>query len=43
MVIDRVMPSGINMVSVLFEPSETDFYAQAGFYVMSGGEIDFEA
>ena len=43
MVIDRVKPSGIKMLSVLFEPWETDLYVQAGFNVMSGGEIDFEA
>lgn len=42
MVIEAVRPSGIKMLSVILEPDEADFYRQAGFHIMTGGEIDFE-
>ena len=42
MVAEVVKRDGIKLLSVLFEPEAADFYREAGFYIMAGGEIDFE-
>ena len=43
MIVELVKGSGIKMLSVLFEPRLAESFQQAGFYVMAGGEIDFES
>ena len=42
MVIEAMRPRGIKMLSVILEPDQADFYRQAGFHIMAGGEMDFE-
>ena len=42
MVAEVIKRDGIKLLSVLFEPEAADFYRKAGFYIMAGGEIDFE-
>ena len=42
MTVEAIKTVGIKMVSVLFEPECAEFFHEAGFHVMAGGEIDFE-
>ncbi len=43
MVKERIEQNKIKMVTLVFEPGLTEFYRKAGFHIIAGGLIDFEA